>query len=109
MPFEQLMPREFTSRGVTTYAPEVSGVYGISNARQWVYIGVTDNIRGSLLGHLQDDRATSLLQWLPTGFVYEICDPGRRLSRQDRLILEYEPACNRHDPSTHHSSGRKAF
>lgn len=108
MPFEQLTPREFTLGGVTTYAPEASGVYGISNARQWIYIGETDNIRGSLLGHLQDP-ATSLMQRLPTGFVYEVCEQGRRSSRQDRLILEYEPACNRHDPSTHHSSGRKVF
>jgi hypothetical protein len=108
MPFEQITPREFTLGGVKTYAPEVSGVYGISNARQWIYIGVTDNIRVSLLGHLQEP-ATSVMQCVPTGFVYEACEQGRRSSRQDRLILEYEPACNRLIREHSTSSGRKAF
>jgi hypothetical protein len=106
MPFEQLTPREFTPVAIQTYAPGASGVYGISNAREWIFIGQADDIRGSLLGHLQD-RATSLMKSLPTGFVYEICDPGRRSARQDRLISEYEPTCNRHPARTHHAGGRK--
>jgi hypothetical protein len=95
MPFEQLTPRPFTSGAVQLYAPAASGVYGISNAREWIYIGETDNIRGALLGHLHDLYA-SLMKHQPTGFVFEVCDGARRPSRQDRLVLEYEPACNRH-------------
>jgi hypothetical protein len=94
MPFEQLIPRQFTSGGVQAYAPAVSGVYGISNAQEWIYIGETDNIQGALLAHLQDVRA-SLMQRQPTGFVYEACELARRPGRQDRLVIEYNPTCNR--------------
>ena len=39
MPFTQHIPRVFTATGVRMYAPMASGVYGISNAREWIYIG----------------------------------------------------------------------
>ena len=95
MPFDQIIPRPFTSGAVQTYAPLASGVYGISNAREWIYSGQTDHIQGALLNHLHDLH-TSLMKRDPTGFVFEVCDGTRRPARQDRLVLEYEPACNRH-------------
>ena len=49
MPFDQLIPRPFTSTAVLMYVPVVSGIYGISNAREWIYIGVADNLQGALL------------------------------------------------------------
>jgi hypothetical protein len=94
MPFNQIIPLPFTSRTVGSHAPVASGVYGISNAREWIYIGETDNIQGALFHHLQDLYA-SLMKRQPTGFVFEICDGARRPARQDRLVLEYEPVCNR--------------
>jgi hypothetical protein len=94
MPFEQITPRTFTTGGVRTYAPPAAGVYGISNSREWLYIGETDNIQGALLAHLRDTE-TPLMKRDPTGFVFEICAGTSRSSRQDRLILEYGPACNR--------------
>jgi hypothetical protein len=97
MPFEQLIPRPFTPGAVQTYAPSASGVYGISNAREWIYIGETDNIQDALFDHLRDLH-TSLMNRQPTGFVFEVCNGARRSTRQDRLVLEYEPACNRHSP-----------
>jgi hypothetical protein len=95
MPFDPIIPRPFTSGAVRNYAPSASGVYGISNAREWIYIGEADNIQGALLAHLQD-AGTSLMKKEPTGFVFEVCEGARRPSRQDRLVLEYEPTCNRH-------------
>ncbi len=94
MPFGKLTPRPFTSRDVQMYAPIASGVYGISNAREWIYIGTTDNIQGALLAHMKDHH-TSLMKKAPTGFVFEICEAARRPSRHDRLVLEYAPSCNR--------------
>ena len=94
MPFEQLIPRPLSLIAVHAYAPTTSGVYGISNAREWIYIGETDNIQGALFHHLQDHYA-SLMKRKPTGFVFEVCDGARRPARQDRLVLEYEPVCNR--------------
>lgn len=95
MPFNQSIPLPFTPRAVESHAPVTSGVYGISNAREWIYIGETDNIQGALFHHLQDLYA-SLMKRQPTGFVFEVCDGARRSARQDRLVLEYEPVCNRH-------------
>jgi hypothetical protein len=100
MPFNQLIPRPFTFGAVQMYAPVAAGVYGISNAREWIYIGETDNIQNALLDHL-GDRDTSLMKRQPAGFVFELCDGARRSTRQDRLVVEYEPTCNRH--SSRHS------
>lgn len=95
MPFDHLIPRPFTPNAIRMYAPTASGVYGISNAREWIYIGMADSIQDALLAHLKDLHA-SLMKRLPTGFVFEICEASRCPVRQDRLVLEYEPACNRH-------------
>lgn len=95
MPFDHLIPRPFTPNAIRMYAPTASGVYGISNAREWIYIGMADSIQDALLAHLKDLQA-SLMKRLPTGFVFEICEASRCPVRQDRLVLEYEPACNRH-------------
>ncbi len=94
MPFEQFTPRSFTATSVRANAPASSGIYGISNAREWLFIGETDNIQASLLRDLQQGDS-ALLKRLPTGFVFELCRAAERLTRQDRLILEYEPVCNR--------------
>lgn len=94
MPFDQFTPRPFSSGAIRSFAPLSPGVYGISNAREWIYIGVSDNIQASLLEHL-DTLNSSLMKRQPAGFVYEVCDHGQGRERQDRLIREYEPFCNR--------------
>jgi hypothetical protein len=94
MPFDQPTPRSLTPVSVRANAPIASGIYGITNAREWIYIGETDNIQGTLLSHLQEPD-TSLMKRLPTGFVFEVCDRANRPFRQDRLVIEYEPTCNR--------------
>ena len=96
MPFEQPIGRPFMSADVQTYAPIAPGLYGISNAREWLYIGETDNIQAALLAHLRESD-TPLTKRLPTEFVFEIC-VELRPARQDRLILECEPTCNRRSP-----------
>jgi hypothetical protein len=94
MSFEQRIPHPLTANGVQRYAPIVPGIYGMSNARQWVYIGQTENIQGALLQHLRD-LDTTVLKWEPTGFVFEACTGEQRQTRQDSLVLEYAPICNR--------------
>src|SRR5579871_6270034 len=93
MPFNHPTPRPLRDVSIQHFAPTLSGVYGVSNARQWIYIGETDNIQGALIGLLRDSGSPSM-KMLPTGFVYELCDPARRSARQDRLVLEYGPASN---------------
>jgi hypothetical protein len=95
MPFDRFFPRPFLAGAIEAYAPNVSGVYGISNAAEWIFIGESDDIRSALLTHSQES-GTALMNRQPTGFVFEVCDRARRAARQDRLVLEYEPKCNRH-------------
>jgi hypothetical protein len=94
MPFENSLAHAFTPTSIRNHAPAESGVYGISNAREWIYIGATDNIQGELLAHLQE-TGTALLTRQPKGFVYELCTSAARMGRHDRLVTEYGPVCNR--------------
>jgi hypothetical protein len=94
MPFHQFFPRPFLTGAIETIAPSASGVYGISNATEWIFIGESDDIRNSLLNHSQESN-TALSRRNPTGFVFEVCDVAHRAARQDRLVGEYGPKCNR--------------
>ena len=94
MPFGNPVPQAFSYAGVQMYAPAASGVYGISNSREWIYIGATDDILSSLLSHLQE-TGTGIMNRRPSGFVFELRGTGDRSARQDRLVMEYEPVCNR--------------
>jgi len=93
MPFAQFFPRPLTPDAVCAYAPASPGVYGISNSHEWIYIADTDNIRDALLYLLQDVE-TSITERQPTGFVFEVCVRPSLSVRRDRLVREYEPACN---------------
>ena len=96
MPFEGCFARVFNIASVKQEAPACSGVYGLSNAGEWIYVGETANIQGRLMELLQE---TSTLAFLggrtPTGFSFEICHPTDRIARQDRLVHELEPIVNR--------------
>ena len=94
MPFEPFHSRSLTAVSVRTNAPAASGIYGVSNAHEWIYIGQTDNIQASLLRHLLESDSV-LMRSQPTGFTFELCDGAGRSTRQDRLVSEYHPKCNR--------------
>jgi hypothetical protein len=94
MPFAECAARSFTVVSVQRNAPESSGVYGLSNAREWLFVGEGNNIRAHLLGHLKELN-TVLSTQSPTGFTFELCSPGERICRQDALVRELEPRCNR--------------
>jgi hypothetical protein len=68
-------------------------VYGISNSREWIFIGSTDNIQSALIDHLQE-RESQLARSRPTGFVFELAWAERQSERRGRLIREYAPLCN---------------
>ena len=95
MPFENCSPRVYTVHTVQRNAPAASGVYGLSNAQEWIYIGETDNIKADLLGHLAE-KDTAITRRRPTGFSFELSPPYNRIARQDRLITELSPACEDH-------------
>jgi hypothetical protein len=72
----------------------MSGIYGLSNAREWVFVGVAEDIRAALLGHLREGN-TTLKSRAPTGFTFEICHPSQMSARVSRLVSELAPVCNR--------------
>jgi hypothetical protein len=93
MPFEFAVAHAFSNVSIRAHAPAMPGVYGISNARQWIYIGETDNIQERLLTHLLD-LGSEIKAQSPTGFTYEVCEWQTRSSRYNRLVTEYGPVCN---------------
>ena len=75
-------------------APQASGVYGLADARQWIYVGETADIQAELRRHLESPNSF-LQDHPPSGFTYELTTPGRRVERQNQLVLELEPIGNR--------------
>jgi len=97
MPFENHHGnRSFTMTSVAKNAPAASGVYGLANSSQWLYIGETHNIHAELLNHLQHPAAF-LRQNYPSGFTYELSPAEHRVGRQHQLVFELEPIGNRLD------------
>lgn len=94
MPFENQLTLAFSAMSVRKNAPPLSGVYGLSSAREWIYVGHGDNIQGELMQYLAE-IATARPDAHPTGFTFELCPPETRVARQDRLVRELEPVRNR--------------
>lgn len=93
MAFTECAARSFTAISILKNAPSCSGVYALSNPREYVFIGEADDIRARLLEHLAE-TGTALTSRKPTGFTFEICTPANRSSRQAELIRELTPYCN---------------
>ena len=89
MPFESRFARAFTAVNIEREAPAASGVYGISNAKSWIYIDETENIRGSLMEYLASSNGSPANQ--PSGFSFELSPSYSRAARRDRLIAELAP------------------
>jgi len=83
-----------TRTSVLRHAPEESGVYGLCNADQWVYIGHTSSLRKALLEYLRG-QMPYVLQWQPRHFMFEVLPYRERISRQKTLVAHYQPTCNR--------------
>ena len=94
MPFENCAAHTFSLVSVQKNAPASSGVYGLSNAQEWILVGETDNIKATLLEHLRGTH-TVPLERVPTGFTFELRAFYERVARQDRLILELQPVHKR--------------
>ena len=94
MPFRNIAAYSFSTVSVRKNAPASSGVYGISNDHEWIFVGAADDIQAALMVHLRE-TGTPIQARTPMGFVYEVCGPADRIARQNRLVLEMEPVCNR--------------
>ena len=94
MSFVECAARSFTAVSVQKNAPDSSGVYGLSNGLEWIFIGEASNIRARLMEHL-NEVDTVLARRSPTGFMFEVCSPDERITRHDALVRQFEPFCNR--------------
>jgi len=93
MSFTECRGRSFTAVSIRNNAPESSGVYGLSNGREWLFIGEANNIQARLLEHLSETD-TLLMDRGPTGFSFEECPSCNRTVRQDVLVRRFQPVCN---------------
>jgi excinuclease UvrABC nuclease subunit len=96
MPFSSSAWFPFTENGIATYAPRGSGVYGIFNSTQWIYVGESKDMEARLYAHLrgESDQSPCILRRQPTGYVFETCDSATRSVRESALIRELAPSCN---------------
>jgi len=93
VPFEGYGGFSFSPVSVQKNAPSMPGVYGLSNAREWVFVGAADDIQAALMGHLREGN-TVLKSRAPTGFTFEVCHPSQSAARVSRLVAELSPVCN---------------
>jgi hypothetical protein len=94
MPFRNCFARTFKAEAIRRDAPPYSGVYGLSNALGWIYVGETDDIQARLLAHLEEPNAF-LAHGAPVGFSFELSSPSQRVARQRQIVLEFDPPYNR--------------
>ena len=97
MPFEKTSTAfAFTEQGIAKYAPRESGVYGIYNSKNWIYIGESKDMEGRLYEHLrgESDQSERILKHNPTGYAFESCDAKTRTARETELIAELGPIEN---------------
>ena len=77
MPFPSENSFAFTPVSVRAHAPVASGIYGIFNGSQWIYVGGGEDIQGALLAHLRDTEVC-IRRFNPTGFSFELdSEPSR--------------------------------
>ena len=108
VPFENQHSLAFTAVSVRKNAPPMSGVYGISSGREWIYVGQGDNILDELLQHLREPDSFMKSRH-PTGFTFELCPPAGRTARQNSLVQELEPVSNRGLHELFRPGGQKTF
>lgn len=94
MPFSNHGNRSFTATSVGRNAPAESGVYGLSDARHWIYVGETANIQAELARHLLSPNVL-LRGHAPSGFTFELSTAEHRGERRNRLVAELDPIGNR--------------
>jgi hypothetical protein len=83
----------FTPASIRQNAPPLPGIYALSNAREWVFVGEAEDVQAALRAHL-GAPGIRLRSAAPTGFTFELCGTTARHARIARLILELSPSCN---------------
>ena len=83
----------FSLISICQNAPHAPGVYGLSNADEWIFVSSGEDVQAALLNHL-NEADTAVSSRVPTGFMFESCDAEACLARQQCLVSELKPTCN---------------
>lgn len=92
MPFPKEHCFALTAASVRAHAPSCSGVYGLFNAIQWIYVGECSDIQRRLLSHISDTEA-GIKRYGPTGFSFELQPEASRAARRNVLNGELDAQC----------------
>lgn len=90
MSFQCHSAKSFTRASIWKNAPEAPGVYGLSNARVWLVIEESNNIRAELMA-VYDELNAFPAGTPPTGFSFEVCESRQRRDRWLQLTRELSP------------------
>lgn len=90
MSFQCHSAKSFTRASIWKNAPAAPGIYGLSNARAWLVISESNNIREELMA-LYDELNAFPSGTPPTGFSFEVCDAPARRDRCIHLNRELSP------------------
>jgi len=80
----------FKEDAIKSYAPPISGVYGIYNFNHHILIGHSNDLRKALLRHHSETKFR-FRRLQPTGFTFEVCPTESKGFRAEELIWEYDP------------------
>ena len=94
MTFPECAARSFTLASIQKNAPASPGVYALSNACEWLFVGESENIRAQLLKHFEE-RGTALQTKKPTGFTFEMCSLAECSERRRSLARALQLRSNR--------------
>ncbi len=97
MPFKNSQTGYPWSLAGVLSAPSASGVYGIFNRTDWIYIGESSDIAARLSEHFNGSANSNpdILPMKPTGFIFELVPAVQRVQREYLLIVELKPRANR--------------
>ena len=87
----------FTKLLILNAAPALSGVFALYRVRNHVFISESANIRAALLRLHADMERFGFTQ--ATGFTFELCPPGARLTRLREILGEYRCGCSEAEPN----------
>ncbi|MDZ7639403.1 MAG: hypothetical protein U5J83_14305 [Bryobacterales bacterium] len=90
MSFNCPSAKAFTRASIWKNAPEAPGVFGLSDARNWLMIEESNNLRAELMA-VYDQMNAFPSGSPPTGFSYEVCDAHMRRDRWLQLTRELSP------------------
>jgi hypothetical protein len=80
-------------------APAKSGIFLLHNSFRCIYIGESENIRQSLLGHPRGEPPWVSV-WDPDRFSFELCSESARVHRKNQLTLQFRPVIEYPDQRT---------